>query len=101
MHLAGQRISKRYSKKRINLRSEKTGVEEELGGMGDGHQWSIAKNLGRRDRWKSGSRRYGSLTLARCEVPTKASVSLHFLNWTGQRKYNERLMGQGKDREIT
>lgn len=34
MDLAGQRVSKSYSKKRINLRSEKTRVEEELGEWG-------------------------------------------------------------------
>jgi len=34
-------------------------------------------------------------------VPTKAALSLPFLSWTGDRKYNERLMGRDKDREIT
>ena len=43
----------------------------------------------------------GGLTLAGRQVPTKAALSLPLLNWTGERKYNERLMGRGKDREIT
>ena len=41
------------------------------------------------------------LTLARCQVPTKATLSLPLLNWTGEKKYNERLVGRDKDREIT
>jgi len=32
-------------------------------------------------------------------VPTKAALSL--LNWTGEKKYNKRLMGRDKDRGIT
>ena len=38
------------------------------------------------------------LTLARCQVPTKAAVT-PLLNWTGERKYNERLMGRAEARE--
>jgi len=34
-------------------------------------------------------------------VPTKASLSLALLNWTGERKCGKRLVGQDKDREIT
>jgi len=34
-----------------------------------------------------------------CQVPTKATLSLPLLNRTGERKYNERLEGQDKDRE--
>ena len=41
----------------------------------------------------------GGLTLAGCQAPTKAALSLPLLNWTGERKYNERLVGQDKDRE--
>jgi len=33
------------------------------------------------------------------QVPTKAALSLLFLSWTGEKKYNERLMGPDKDRE--
>jgi len=43
----------------------------------------------------------GGLTLAGCQVPTKADLSLPFLSWTGKRKYHEKLMGREKDREIT
>jgi len=32
-------------------------------------------------------------------VPTKTTLSLPLLSWTGQRKYDERLEGQDKDRE--
>jgi len=32
-------------------------------------------------------------------VPTKTTLTLHLLNWTGERKYNERLEGQARDRE--
>jgi len=32
-------------------------------------------------------------------VPTKATLSLPLLNWTGEKKYDERLMGRDKDRE--
>jgi len=39
----------------------------------------------------------GGLTLAECQVPTKAALSLPFLSWTGDTKYNERLVGQHKD----
>jgi len=31
-------------------------------------------------------------------MPTKAAPSLTLLSWTRERKYNERLVGQGKDR---
>jgi len=34
-------------------------------------------------------------------VPTKAVPSLPLLSWTGERKYNERLVGRDKHREIT
>ena len=47
--------------------------------------------------WQSGC---GGLTLAGHQVPTKAALSLPLLNSTGERKYNERLMGRDKDREI-
>jgi len=30
----------------------------------------------------------------------KAALSLPLLSWTGERKYNGRLIGQYKDREI-
>ena len=39
------------------------------------------------------------LTLTGRQVPTKAALSLPLLSWTGERKYNERLLGQDKDRE--
>jgi len=29
--------------------------------------------------------------------PTKAALSLPLLRWTGNRKYNERLVGRGKE----
>jgi len=32
-------------------------------------------------------------------VPTKDVLSLPLLNWTGERKYDEKFMGQDKDRE--
>jgi len=41
----------------------------------------------------------GGLTLAGCQVHTKAALSLPLLSWTEERKYNERLVGQDKDRE--
>jgi len=34
----------------------------------------------------------------KCQVPTRAALSL-LLNWTGERKYDERLVGRDKDRE--
>jgi len=40
-------------------------------------------------------------SLAGCQVPTKATLSLPLLSWTGERKHSERLVGQGEDREIT
>uniref|UniRef100_A0A663EPR8 GON-4-like protein n=1 Tax=Aquila chrysaetos chrysaetos TaxID=223781 RepID=A0A663EPR8_AQUCH len=38
------------------------------------------------------------LTLAGCQVPTKAILSLPLLSWTGERKYNKELVGRDKDR---
>jgi len=32
-------------------------------------------------------------------VPTKITLSLPLLSWTGERKYDERLEGRDKDRE--
>jgi len=32
-------------------------------------------------------------------VPTKTTPSLPLLNWTGERKYDERLEGRDKDRD--
>jgi len=32
-------------------------------------------------------------------MATKAALSLPLLNWTGERKYKERLVGQDEDRE--
>jgi len=32
-------------------------------------------------------------------MPTKATLLLPLLSWTGERKYNKRLMGQDKDGE--
>jgi len=40
-------------------------------------------------------------SLAGRQVPTKAAPSLLLFNWRGEKKYNERLMGQDKDKEIT
>jgi len=37
--------------------------------------------------------------LNKCQVPTETALSLPLLNWTGERKYDERLKGQDKDRE--
>jgi len=37
--------------------------------------------------------------LDKCQVPTKTCLSLPLLNWTGERKYDERLKGRDKDRE--
>jgi len=35
-------------------------------------------------------------------VPIKATLSLPLLNWTGEKKkYDERLMGRDKDRELS
>jgi len=36
---------------------------------------------------------------AGCQVPTKAALSLPLLSWAGEKKYDERLKGQDKDRE--
>jgi len=41
----------------------------------------------------------GGWTLARDQVSTKAALSFPLLSWTGERKYNEKLMGLDKDRE--
>jgi len=41
----------------------------------------------------------GGLTLAGQQVHTKAALSLPLLSWTGERKYNERLLGRDKGRE--
>jgi len=41
----------------------------------------------------------GYLILASRQLPTKAPLSFCLLNWTGKRKYGERLMGQDRDRE--
>jgi len=38
-------------------------------------------------------------SLAESQVPAKAALSLSLLSWTEEKKYNERLMGQDKDRE--
>jgi len=40
-------------------------------------------------------------SLAGHQVPTQAAPSLTHLNWTGEKKYHKRLVGQDKDREIT
>jgi len=37
--------------------------------------------------------------LDKCQVPTKTVLLLPLLNWTGERKYDERLEGRDKDRE--
>jgi len=37
--------------------------------------------------------------LDKCNVPAKTAPSLPLLNWTEERKYDERLEGQDKDRE--
>jgi len=37
--------------------------------------------------------------LDKCQVPTKTALSLPLLSCTGERKYDERLKGQDKDRE--
>jgi len=36
--------------------------------------------------------------LDKCQVPTKTAPSLPLLNWTGERKRDERLEGRDKDR---
>ena len=38
-------------------------------------------------------------SLAGCQVPTNAPLSLPLLSWTGEKKYEERLMGRDKGRE--
>lgn len=35
----------------------------------------------------------GVLTLARCQMPTKTTLSVPLLSWTEERRYSERLMG--------
>jgi len=37
--------------------------------------------------------------LEKCQVSTKRTLSLPLLNWTGERKYDERLEGRDKDRQ--
>jgi len=37
--------------------------------------------------------------IGKCQVPTKSTLSLPLLSWTGERKYDERLASQDKDRE--
>jgi len=37
--------------------------------------------------------------LDKCQVSIKITLSLPLLNWTGERKYDERLMGRDKDKE--
>ena len=37
--------------------------------------------------------------LEKCQVPTKTALSLPLLRWTEEKKYDERLEGQDKDRE--
>jgi len=37
--------------------------------------------------------------LDKCQVPSKTDLSLPILSWTGEREYDERLVGQHKDRE--
>jgi len=39
------------------------------------------------------------LTLSAFQVLSKATLPLPFFSWTGERKYNERLTGWGKDKE--
>jgi len=41
----------------------------------------------------------GGLALAGNQVPTHPALSLLFLNWTLERKYNGNLVNQDKDRE--
>jgi len=43
-------------------------------------------------------RRMFWFSLDKCQVPTKTTLSLPLLNWTGERKYDERLKGRDKDR---
>ena len=43
----------------------------------------------------------GGLTLAGCQMPTKAVLSLLLLNGTEETKYNRRLVGRGRDRETS
>jgi len=37
--------------------------------------------------------------LDKYQMPTKTTLSLPLFSWTGESKYDERLMGQDKDRE--
>jgi len=41
----------------------------------------------------------GELTLAGCQVPTRATLSLLLFIWTEKRKYNKRLMSRNEDKE--
>jgi len=36
--------------------------------------------------------------LDECQVPTKAALSLPLFNWTGEKKYDKKLMGSDRDR---
>jgi len=38
-------------------------------------------------------------SLDKCQAPTKTTLSLLLLKWTGKRKYDERLEDRDKDRE--
>jgi len=40
-------------------------------------------------------------SLAGHQVPAKAALSLPLLHWTGEKKYDERFVGQDKHRKIT
>jgi len=44
-------------------------------------------------------RRMFRFGLDKCQVSTKTTSSVPLLNWTGERKYDERLKGRDKDRE--
>jgi len=39
--------------------------------------------------------------LDKCQVSTKTALSLPLLSWMGERKYDERLEGQDKDRDTS
>ena len=58
-----------------------------------GHFWSVLLCAEQiiPDPWSQTD--CGGLTLAGCQVPTKSALSLPLLSWTGERKYNERLVG--------
>jgi len=38
-------------------------------------------------------------SLAGCQVPTEATLSLPLLTWTGEKKHKKRLLGPDKDRQ--